>query len=116
MMLSHQVVVDEMLLLGRSIIGQPFVFAKKESLPNTLTEFIQEWSNLSMDLQTWHDNLFEQKKQSDDLVIQFDELCAALQEIKSLFSNFFPAMVGIDNFLLDMQRLKVSVYHLPFWP
>ena len=109
MMLSYQAVVDDMLSLGRSIIGQPFVFAKKELLPNILTEFIQEWSNLSMALQTWYDNLYEQKKQSEDLLIQFNELGTTFKEIESLFSTFFPATIGIDNFVIDMQRLKVSV-------
>ena len=101
-----------MLSLGRSIIGEHFTNHHKDTLSHTLTDFIQDWSNLLLAWQNWYDELHATGEQSQDLSDQFDKLKQALFSIEPDYKELFPAAVTVENLKSDLKDLQVYIYPL----
>lgn len=101
-----------MLSLGRSIIGEHFTNHHKDTLSHTLTDFIQDWSNLLLAWQNWYDELHATGEQSQDLSDQFDKLKQTLFSIEPDYKELFPAAVTVENLKSDLKDLQVYIH----WP
>ena len=97
-----------MLSLGRSIIGEYYTNPLKDTLSQTLTEFIQNWSNLLLAWQNWYDELHATGEQSRDLSDQFLELKQSFHEVEPKIKELFPAYVTMETLESDLKDLQVS--------
>ena len=96
-----------MLSLGRSIIGEHYTNPHHDSLSQTLTCFIQDWSNLLLAWQNWYDELHATGEQSQNLSDQFDRLKQTIGAVLPEHSELFPACVSVDNLIDDLKELQV---------
>lgn len=97
-----------MLSLGRSIIGQHYTNIDNNDLSQTLTSFIQDWSNLLLAWQNWYDELHATGEQSQSLLDQFNKLQEVLATVGPDHENMFPASLCMDTLESDLKNLQVS--------
>ena len=97
-----------MLALGRSIIGEYYTNPEKDTMSQTLTDFISNWSNLQMSWQNWYDELHATGEQSRNLSDQFVELKQAFKAIEPKQKEMFPAHVTMDTLESDLKELQVE--------
>ena len=98
--------VDTMLGLGRSIIGEYYTNPDKDTLSQTLTDFISNWSNLLLSWQNWFDELHATGEQSRDLSEQFVQLKQSYQIMEPKHTEIFPATVTMETLDSDLKNLQ----------
>ena len=101
--------VDTMLSLGRSIIGQHYTNINNNDLSQTLTSFIQNWSNLLLAWQNWYVELHATEEQSQSLSEQFTEVQTVLSSVVPDHDSLLPATLNIDTFVNDIKDLQVKI-------
>ena len=104
--------VDTMLSLGRSIIGQHYTNINNNDLSQTLTSFIQNWSNLLLAWQNWYVELHATGEQSQSLSEQFTEIQTVLSSVVPDHDSLLPATLNIDTFVNDIKDLQVRAYYI----
>ncbi len=95
-----------MLALGRSIISEYYTNPDKDTLSQTLTDFISNWSNLLLSWQNWFDELHATGEQSRDLSDQFIQLKQSYKIVEPKHKEIFPATVTMETLDSDLKNLQ----------
>ena len=96
-----------MLALGRDIIAEPQTSAASGNLERKLTDFIQEWSDLQLAWQNWFNELHARKEHSHKLSEQVVGFGESVKGLEASLEGVFPASVGVEDMLGEMESLQV---------